>query len=130
MRLARSQVEIKLPEIIENLKKEAVKIKEEKLDVINKQKYEEAANLRDKERKVLSELEAEKNKFEKNRDLYRREVTEDVVYDVVSLMTKIPINKISTDETQQLITLKETLSTRVIGQDDAVSKISRSNSKK
>jgi ATP-dependent Clp protease ATP-binding subunit ClpC len=122
---ARSQVEIKLPEIIENLKKEAVKIKEEKLDVINKQKYEEAANLRDKERKVLSELEAEKIKFEKNRDLYRREVTEDVVYDVVSLMTKIPINKISTDETQQLITLKDTLSTRVIGQDDAVSKISR-----
>ena len=122
---ARSQVEIKLPEIIENLKKEAAKIKEEKVDVINKQKYEEAANLRDKERKVLSELENEKQKFEQNRDLYRREVTEDVVYDVVSLMTKIPISKISTDETSQLITLKDTLSTRVIGQDDAVSKIAR-----
>ena len=122
---ARSQVEVKLPEIIENLKKEAVKIKEEKLDVINKQKYEEAANLRDKERKILAELEIEKNKFEKNRDLYRREVTEDIVYDVVSLMTKIPINKISTDETEQLITLKETLSTKIIGQDDAVTKISR-----
>jgi ATP-dependent Clp protease ATP-binding subunit ClpC len=122
---ARSQVEIKLPEIIENLKKEAAKIKEEKVDVINKQKYEEAANLRDKERKVLSELEEEKRKFDQNRDLYRREVTEDVVYDVVSLMTKIPISKISTDETSQLITLKDTLSTRVIGQDDAVSKIAR-----
>jgi len=122
---ARSQVEIKLPEIIENLKKEAAKIKEEKIDVINKQKYEEAANLRDKERKVLAELENEKQKFEQNRDLYRREVTEDVVYDVVSLMTKIPINKISTDETSQLITLKDTLSTRVIGQDDAVAKIAR-----
>ena len=122
---ARSQVEIKLPEIIENLKKEAAKIKEEKVDVINKQKYEEAANLRDKERKVLSELENEKRKFEQNRDLYRREVTEDVVYDVVSLMTKIPISKISTDETSQLITLKDTLSTRVIGQDDAVAKIAR-----
>lgn len=122
---ARSQVEIKLPEIIEKLKKEAAKIKEEKVDVINKQKYEEAANLRDKERKVLAELEAEKQNFEKNRDLYRREVTEDVVYDVVSLMTKIPINKISADETNQLITLKETLSTKVIGQDDAVAKISR-----
>jgi len=122
---ARSQVEIKLPEIIEVLKKEAAKIKEEKLDVINKQKYEEAANLRDKERKVLSELENEKRKFEENRDLYRREVTEDVVYDVVSLMTKIPINKITTDETSQLITLKDTLSTRVIGQDDAVAKIAR-----
>ena len=122
---ARSQVEIKLPEIIEQLKKEASKIKEEKLDVINKQKYEEAANLRDKERKVLAELEAEKQNFEKNRDKYRREVTEDVVYDVVSLMTKIPINKISTDETSQLITLKDTLSTKVIGQEDAVAKISR-----
>jgi ATP-dependent Clp protease ATP-binding subunit ClpC len=122
---ARSQVEIKLPEIIENLKKEAAKIKEEKVDVINKQKYEEAANLRDKERKVLSELEEEKRKFDQNRDLYRREVTEDVVYDVVSLMTKIPISKISTDETSQLIPLKDTLSTRVIGQDDAVSKIAR-----
>jgi ATP-dependent Clp protease ATP-binding subunit ClpC len=122
---ARSQVEIKLPEIIENLKREAAKIKEEKVDVINKQKYEEAANLRDKERKVLAELENEKQKFEQNRDLYRREVTEDVVYDVVSLMTKIPINKISTDETSQLITLKDTLSTRVIGQDDAVAKIAR-----
>lgn len=122
---ARSQVEIKLPEIIEQLKKEASKIKEEKLDVINKQKYEEAANLRDKERKVLAELEVEKQNFEKNRDKYRREVTEDVVYDVVSLMTKIPINKISTDETSQLITLKETLSTKVIGQEDAVAKISR-----
>ncbi len=122
---ARSQVEIKLPEIIENLKREAAKIKEEKVDVINKQKYEEAANLRDKERKVLAELENEKQKFEQNRDLYRREVTEDVVYDVVSLMTKIPINKITTDETSQLITLKDTLSTRVIGQDDAVAKIAR-----
>lgn len=122
---ARSQVEIKLPEIIEELKKEAAKIKEEKLDVINKQKYEEAANLRDKERKVLAELENEKRKFEENRDLYRREVTEDVVYDVVSLMTKIPISKISTDETSQLITLKDTLSTKVIGQDDAVAKIAR-----
>ena len=122
---ARSQVEIKLPEIIEQLKKEAAKIKEEKLDVINKHKYEEAANLRDKERKVLAELEAEKQNFEKNRDKYRREVTEDVVYDVVSLMTKIPINKISTDETSQLITLKDTLSTKVIGQEDAVAKISR-----
>ena len=122
---ARSQVEIKLPEIIEQLKNEAAKIKEEKLDVINKQKYEEAANLRDKERKVLAELEAEKQNFEKNRDKYRREVTEDVVYDVVSLMTKIPINKISTDETSQLITLKDTLSTKVIGQEDAVAKISR-----
>jgi ATP-dependent Clp protease ATP-binding subunit ClpC len=123
---ARSQVEIKLPEIIEDLKRQAQEIKEEKVKVINSQRYEEAANLRDKERKILNDLEREKSEFEKNRNLFKREVTEDVVYDVASLMTKIPISKISTDETQQLKTLKDTLSTKVIGQDDAVSKISRS----
>jgi ATP-dependent Clp protease ATP-binding subunit ClpC len=122
---ARSQVEIKLPEIIEDLKRQAQEIKEEKVRVINSQRYEEAANLRDKERKILTDLEREKAEFEKNRNLFKREVTEDVVYDVVSLMTKIPINKISTDETEQLKTLKQTLSKKVIGQDDAVAKISR-----
>ena len=122
---ARSQVEIKLPEVIEDLKRQAQEIKEEKVKVINSQRYEEAANLRDKERKVLSDLEREKTEFEKNRNLFKREVTEDVVYDVASLMTKIPISKISTDETEQLKTLKDTLTTRVIGQDDAVAKISR-----
>ena len=122
---ARSQVEIKLPEIIEQLKKQAQEIREDKLRVINSQKYEEAASLRDKERKVLAELDKEKAEFEKNRNLFKKEVTEDVVYDVVSLMTKIPINKISTDETEQLKTLKDNLTTKVIGQDEAVAKIAR-----
>jgi len=111
---ARSQVEIKLPEIIEDLKRQLQDIKEEKVKVINSQKYEEAANLRDKERKVITDLEREKEEFEKNRNLFKREVTEDIVYDVASLMTKIPISKISTDETEQLKTLKQTLSTKVI----------------
>jgi len=123
---ARSQVEIKLPEIIEDLKRQAQEIKEEKVKVINSQRYEEAANLRDKERKILSDLQREKEDFEKNRNVNKREVTEDIVYDVVSLMTKIPISKINTDETEQLRTLKETLCTKVIGQDDAVAKIARS----
>jgi ATP-dependent Clp protease ATP-binding subunit ClpC len=122
---ARSQVEIKLPEIIEDLKRQAEEIKKEKVRVINSQRYEEAANLRDKERNILSNLEKEKSEFEKNRNLFKKEVTEDVVYDVVSLMTKIPINKITTDETEQLKTLKETLCNKVIGQDDAVAKIAR-----
>ena len=123
---ARSQVEVKLPEIIEDLKRQAQIIKDQKVLVINKQKYEEAANLRDKEKKILSDLNLEKENFEKNRNKFKQEVTDYVVYDVVSMMTKIPINKITSDETQQLINLKETLSNKVIGQEDAVSKISRS----
>jgi len=122
---ARSQVEIKLPEIIVKLKKEAQEIKSLKVEVVNKQKYEEAANLRDRERKILSELQKEKENFEKNRDLYRKEVTEDIVYDVTSLITKIPINKITIDESIQLAYLNEVLNTKVIGQNEAVSKIAR-----
>jgi ATP-dependent Clp protease ATP-binding subunit ClpC len=122
---ARSQVEVKLPEVIENLKKEAAGIKDKKMEVINKQKYEEAADLRDKERKILHELEKEKENFEKNRNLFKKEVTEDVVYDVVSLMTKIPIHKITTDETEKLINLNDNLSTKIVGQNEAVAKISR-----
>ncbi len=121
---ARSQVEIKLPKVIEELKFKIEEIKKEKVKVINSQKYEEAANLRDREKKILYQLESEKNIFEKNRNINKKVVTENVVYDVVSLITKIPINKITNDETQQLKTIKETLSKKVIGQNDAISKIS------
>ena len=122
---ARSQVEVKLPEEIEFLKKEAQLIKEEKIKVIQSQRYEEAANLRDKERKILESLQSERTKFEKEQSENKKEITEDIIYEVVSLMTKIPISKFSIDETEQLKELKENLTKNVIGQDDAVAKIAR-----
>jgi ATP-dependent Clp protease ATP-binding subunit ClpC len=122
---ARAQVEVKLPEEIEFLKKEAQLIKEEKIKVIQSQRYEEAANLRDKERKILESLQSERAKFEKEQSENKKEITEDIIYEVVSLMTKIPISKFSIDETEQLKELKENLTKNVIGQDDAVAKIAR-----
>ena len=122
---ARAQVEVKLPEEIELLKKEAQEIKDEKMKVIQSQRYEEAANLRDKERKILEKLQLEKTKFEKDQSENKKVITEDIIYEVVSLMTKIPISKFSIDETEQLVQLKENLTKNVIGQDDAVSKIAR-----
>ena len=122
---ARAQVEVKLPEEIEFLKKEAQLIKEEKIKVIQSQRYEEAANLRDKERKILESLQSERTKFEKEQSENKKEITEDIIYEVVSLMTKIPISKFSIDETEQLKELKENLTKNVIGQDDAVAKIAR-----
>ena len=106
---ARAQVEVKLPEEIEFLKKEAQLIKEEKIKVIQSQRYEEAANLRDKERKILESLQSERTKFEKEQSENKKEITEDIIYEVVSLMTKIPISKFSIDETEQLKELKENL---------------------
>jgi ATP-dependent Clp protease ATP-binding subunit ClpC len=123
---ARSQVEIKMPEIIDDLKKQAQDIKQQKLDVVKKQNYEEAANLRDKEKKILSKLEDEKKKFESDLLLSKRDVTEELVYEVVSNMTKIPISKLNSDETKLLTELEKNLSGKVIGQGEAVIKISKS----
>jgi ATP-dependent Clp protease ATP-binding subunit ClpC len=122
---ARSQVEVKIPEIIEKLKQEASQIKLDKLDVVKRQNYEEAANLRDKEKKVLDKLEEEKIKFEKDLLVNKKEISPELVYDVVSNMTKIPINKLNSDETKSLTQLENVLSNKVIGQSEAVSKIAK-----
>jgi len=123
---ARSQVEIKMPQIIEDLKQQALDIKQEKLEVVKKQNYEEAANLRDKEKKILSKLDEEKKKFEEELISSKKEVTEELVYEVVSNMTKIPISKLNSNETKLLTDLEKNLSDKVIGQSEAVSKIAKS----
>jgi ATP-dependent Clp protease ATP-binding subunit ClpC len=123
---ARSQIEIKVPEIIEKLKLDAQSVKQEKIEVVKKQNYEEAANLRDKERKILDNLEEEKKKFEKNLLSNKKEITEELVYEVVSNMTKIPISKLNSNETKSLIDLESNLLCKVIGQPEAVVKIVKS----
>ena len=123
---ARMQIDIKLPQIIEDLKFEASEIKKQKVEVIKKQNYEQAAELRDKERNILGQLEKEKQKFEAELRSSKRKIPEDVVYEVVSNMTKIPISKINLDEKQSLLDLHNNLNSKVIGQDDAVLKISKS----
>ena len=123
---ARSQVEIKMPESIEKLKQQAADIKQEKVDVVKQQRYEEAANLRDKEKRVLSKLETEKKKFEEELLTHKKVITLDLVYEVVSNMTKIPVTKLNADETKLLSEMEANLSDKVIGQSDAVSKIAKS----
>ena len=123
---ARAQVDVKNPEIIDELKRQAQEIRNEKLLVVKKQNYEEAANLRDKEKKVLSQLDAEKKKFELTLLENRKEISEDLVYEVVSTMTKIPLTKLSLDDKNALINLEEELNKSVVGQQDAISKISKS----
>jgi len=122
---ARSQVDVKMPEIIEKLKLEASDIKKLKIEVVKKQNYEEAANLRDKEKKILNKLDEEKKKFEEEMSLQKKEVTLEMVYEVVSNMTKIPISKLNSDETKVLSSIEDNLSDKVIGQSPAVSKIAK-----
>jgi len=122
---ARSQIDIKVPEVIEKLKEEAAEIKQQKLDVVRNQRFEEAAELRDRERKVLKRLEEEKEKFESDRMVNKKEVNENMVYEVVASMTKIPVSKLTQAESESLLHLEENLQKSVIGQDEAVTKISK-----
>lgn len=122
---ARMQIDIKLPEVIENLKDEANKIKQEKINVIKRQDYEQAAELRDRERGVIAKLEEEKKKFENHLRSSKRTIPEELVYEVVSNMTKIPISNINLDERNNLINLSDNLNSKVIGQDEAVTKITK-----
>jgi len=123
---ARSQTEQKVPEEIEELKRKAADIKLQKMDVVKRQNYEQAAELRDKERKILVKLESEKKRFEEESALNRAPITEEQVYDVVSTMTKIPVSKMTIDDTNALVSMDGTLKSKVIGQDEAVEKIVKS----
>ena len=123
---SRMQIDIKLPESIENLKQELVEIKKEKTEVIKKQKYELAAELRDREKTIITSLDAERAKFEEELRNSKRVIPEDLIYEVVSKMTKIPVSKINIDEKNSLVSLESSLNGYVIGQSEAVSKISKS----
>jgi ATP-dependent Clp protease ATP-binding subunit ClpC len=122
---ARSQVEIKMPKIIEDLKLQALEIKQQKIDVVKSQNYELAADLRDKETKILDKLDEEKKKFESDLLNKKKQVTTELVYEVVSNMTKIPVSKMTSDETNKLSSLADNLESKVIGQSEAVSKIAK-----
>ena len=123
---ARSQTDQKIPEAIEKLKKEAQDIKQQKMDVVKRQNYEQAAELRDKERKILLKLDAEKKKFEEEFASTRNPISVEQVYDVVSSMTKIPVSKMSIDDTKALVNMDKAIQAKVIGQDEAVEKIVKS----
>lgn len=122
---ARSQVEVKMPESIDILKQKAGELKQHKLDVVKKQDYEQAAQIRDKEKKLLERLEKEKIKFEREQSENRKPIDADLVLTVVASMTKIPVNKLSLDDKTALIGLEDFLNKEVIGQNEAVTKIAR-----
>jgi ATP-dependent Clp protease ATP-binding subunit ClpC len=123
---ARSQVDTKIPEALEILKQKAAELKQQKLDVVKRQDFEHAAELRDKEKKLLERLELEKAKFEKEQSENRKPIDPELVLNVVSSMTKIPVNKLNVDDKMVLVGMEKTLISEVVGQDDAVSKISKS----
>jgi ATP-dependent Clp protease ATP-binding subunit ClpC len=120
------KVSTKIPEIIEQLKKEVDSIKEKKILVVKNQNYELAAKLRDDEKKVQKKLEEEKENWVINQKDNKVPIVIDDVYNIVSDMTGVPITKLDVNETQKLLELENILGEKVIGQENAVSIISKS----
>jgi ATP-dependent Clp protease ATP-binding subunit ClpC len=114
---------IVVPKEITDIEKKIADVREKKVEVIRSQRYEEAASLRDVERELNEALDKARSEWEESCKKNRQLVTEDNVAEVVSMMTGIPVQKVSQGENVKLAKMGDSLMGRVIGQDDAVKKI-------
>ena len=114
---------IVVPKRILALEKELEQIKLDKNLVVKSQKYEEAAKLRDDEKRVEKDLKHEQQIWEEQSKLNRETVTEDNVAEVVSMMTGIPVNRVAEAESNRLAELPNLIKGKVIGQNEAVQKV-------
>lgn len=116
---------IVVPENILKLEQEIEKIKVQKNQVVKNQNFEEAAKLRDEEKKLLSDLEQAKVEWEVQSQSIVHEVTEENVADVVSMMTGIPVNRVAQSESEKLVKMEDELKKHIVGQDEAIEKLSK-----
>jgi ATP-dependent Clp protease ATP-binding subunit ClpC len=114
---------IVVPKQVLDLEKQLELIKEKKTQAVNRQKYEEAAKLRDDEKNFESALASAQKQWEEDSKLNRKIVTEDNVAEVVSMMTGIPVNRVAEAESQRLHELPALIKGKIIGQDVAVQKV-------
>jgi ATP-dependent Clp protease ATP-binding subunit ClpC len=119
-------INIDVPKQILELERQLEEVRELKNTVVKKQKYEEAAKLRDDEKRIEKDLAIAQEQWEEDSKNNKVTVTEDNVADVVSMMTGIPVNRIAQTESNKLAHLPELIKGKVIGQDEAVMKIAKS----
>ena len=117
---------LEVPKQILELERQLEEVRELKNTVVKKQKYEEAAKLRDDEKRIEKDLAIAQEQWEEDAKNNKITVTEDNVADVVSIMTGIPVNRIAQTESNKLAHLPELIRGKVIGQDEAVNKIAKS----
>ena len=116
---------IDVPKKILELENKLEEVRELKTSVVKKQKYEEAAKLRDDEKTLEKELAIAQERWEEDAKLHKEEVSEEDVADVVSMMTGIPVNRIAQTESNKLAELPAIIKKNVIGQDEAVAKVAK-----
>jgi len=114
---------INVPKEIIDIEAQIEALKEKKNEVIKSQQYEEAAKLRDDERKLQEQLETEKKKWEEESKIHRVKVSEEDVAEVVSMMCGIPVTRVAQKESGRLVNMAEELRGKVIGQNEAIEKV-------
>ena len=116
---------ITVPDHILDLEEEIEKTSLEKNNMVKKQRFEEAARLRDTEKRLMEELDNAQKEWEKESEHIVFDVTDEDVASVVAMMSGVPVNKISQKEGQKLLKMSEALSRKVIGQDEAITKLTK-----
>jgi ATP-dependent Clp protease ATP-binding subunit ClpC len=116
---------IHVPKHILELEKEIEETKEAKNQSVRDQEYEKAANFRDRESKLIQQLEKARTDWEEESKTRRFPVTEDDIAEVVSMMTGVPVTNVAQSENNKLITLADDLKGQVIGQDEAIKKVAK-----
>ncbi len=116
---------IHVPENITQLEQEIENVKEEKNQVVKNQRYEEAARLRDSEKRLQEQLEQAKKDWEEDAKTKRFPVTDEDIAEVVAMMTGIPVKRVAQKESKKLVQMADDLKKQVVGQDEAVSKITK-----
>jgi ATP-dependent Clp protease ATP-binding subunit ClpC len=114
---------IQVPADIVALENQIEVVKQEKNQVVKSQKYEEAAQLRDREKKLIDQLELAKTNWEEESKKQKFTVTEEHVAEVIAQMTGIPVNRVAAKEGEKLLQMEQELTKHVIGQGDAVKKL-------
>ncbi len=113
------------PDEIKKLQEEIEKIEKEKEEAIYNQQFERAANLRDREKEIMEQLNENINKWEKQKNLDITEIREENIAEVISKWTGIPIQRLNENENEKMLHLEENLHKRVIGQNEAVEAVSK-----
>jgi ATP-dependent Clp protease ATP-binding subunit ClpC len=111
-------------EILE-LEEKVEAIKQQKIDVVKQQDYEEAARLRDQERQLQLELETAKTAWEEKTKSEVYDVTEDDIGTVVAMMTGIPVTRVVQGESEKIMKMESVIKQKIVGQDEAVLKLSK-----
>ena len=116
---------IHVPKHIEELEQQIEVVKEKKNTAVKEQQYEQAADLRDDESKLVRQLEFAKVEWEEEVKTKRYPVSEDDIAEVVAMMTGIPVQRVAQSESNKLVSMGDDLKKAIIGQDEAIGKITK-----